>query len=210
MKKLTHILLTTALVGLVWTLPSSVNAQITDGFFKAAGSPANPEVEATWNRYYSYEGITDLTKKLADAHPDLVKRESIGKSYEGRDIWLLTVTNHSQGNADRKPAMYIDGNIHSNEIQGTEVSLYTAWYLAEMYGQNDFITQLLDEKTFYIAPTINPDGRENFFEEPNNSSSPRSGMKPIDDDMDGQVNEDKYDDLNGDGSITYMRRKNPR
>ncbi len=210
MKKLTHFLLFTAFAGLIWMQPSTAQAQITDGFFQAAGSPANPKVEASWNRYFTYETITDFTKELADTHPNLVKRESIGKSYEGRDIWLLTVTNFKESNADRKPAMYIDGNIHSNEIQGTEVSLYTAWYLAEMFGKNEFITQLLNEKTFYIAPTINPDGRENFFEAPNTASSPRSGMKPIDNDLDGKVNEDKYDDLNGDGSITYMRRKNPR
>ncbi|MTI87186.1 MAG: peptidase M14 [Balneolaceae bacterium] len=186
------------------------NAQLTDGVFRAAGTPANPKVDATWNHYYNYKGISELTKELANTHPDLIKRTSIGKSYEGRDIWLLTVTNFNEGDADRKPAMYIDGNIHSNEIQGTEMSLYTAWYLAEMFGSNDFINQLLTEKTFYIVPTINPDARENFFNEPNTASSPRSGMKPIDNDGDFMVNEDKYDDLNGDGSINMMRRKNPR
>jgi hypothetical protein len=147
---------------------------------------------------------------MVQAYPNLIKRQSIGKSYEGRDMWLLTISNFKVGDADRKPAMYIDGNIHSNEIQGTEVALYTAWYLTEMFGKNEFITELLNEKTFYIVPTINPDARENFFDAPNNANSPRSGMKPIDDDMDGKVNEDKYDDLNGDGSITLMRRKNPR
>lgn len=188
----------------------TAKAQLTEGVFPAAGSPSNPEVAASWNQYYNYQGISDLTKKLADAHPDLVKRTSIGKSFEGRDIWLLTVSNSKERNPDRKPAIYIDGNIHSNEIQGTEMAMYTAWYLAEMFDSNDFINQLLDEKTFYIVPTINPDARENFFAEPNTASSPRSGMKPIDNDGDGKVNEDKMDDLNGDGSITMMRRKNPR
>ncbi|MBD3617767.1 MAG: peptidase M14 [Gracilimonas sp.] len=210
MKNIIYTTLFTFLVtGLL--LNQSAEAQTSvDGFFPAAGSPVNPEVQASWNRYYNYQGISDLTKELADAHPNLIKRESIGKSYEGRDIWLLTVTNFAQGNPNRKPAMYIDGNIHSNEIQGTEVSMYTAWYLAEMFGDNEFITQLMNEKTFYIVPTINPDGRENFFDAPNTASSPRSGIKPIDNDLDGEMNEDGYDDLNGDGSITMMRRKNPR
>ncbi|MDR9417994.1 M14 family metallopeptidase [Gracilimonas sp.] len=210
MKNIKYTLLLIVCMGLGFGLNQTAEAQVTEGVFPAAGSPANPEVHASWNKYYDYQGITELTAALAEAHPNLIKRESIGKSYEGRDIWLMTVTNFNEGNADRKPAMYIDGNIHSNEIQGTEVSLYTAWYLAEMYGDNDFITQLLDEKTFYIVPTINPDGRENFFKAPNTASSPRSGVKPIDNDLDGEVNEDGYDDLNGDGSITMMRRKNPR
>jgi len=45
----------------------------------------------------------------------------------------------------------------SSEIQGTEIAMYTAWYLCEMYDENAFINQLLKDKTFYIAPTINPE-----------------------------------------------------
>lgn len=106
--------------------------------------------------------------------------------------------------------MYIDGNIHSNEIQGTEIALYTAWYLSEMFNSVDFIKQLLNEKVFYIVPTINPDAREHFMKEPNTASTPRSGLKPLDDDGDGLKDEDSFDDLNGDGHITMMRRKNKR
>lgn len=190
------------------TLPA--RAQLTDGVFPAAGSPANPEVDATWNHYYNYKGISELTKQLAKAHPDLVRRRSIGKSVQGRDIWLLTVTDFKEGDPDQKPAMYIDGNIHSNEIQGTEMAMYTAWYLAEMYDEVDFIHELLKNKVFYIAPTINPDARVHFMREPNTPHSPRSGLKPLDDDGDGRLEEDGFDDLNDDGSITMMRRKNNR
>lgn len=210
-KAITSIVLTAA-VGLLfggWAQPAF--AQEDTGFFQAAGSPANPKVQASWNRYYNYKGITELTEQLAEAHPDLIRRESIGKSYEGRDIWLLTVTNFNEGgDPDRKPAIYIDGNIHSNEIQGTEMSLYTAWYLAEMHGKTEFLTELMRDKVFYIVPSINPDARENYMKEGNTASSPRSGMKPLDDDGDGLVDEDTYDDLNGDGHITMMRRKTDR
>lgn len=191
-------------------IPADASAQLTDGVFPAVGTPGNPKVDATWNHYYDYQGITELTREIADAHPDLVQRTSIGKSYEGRDMWMLTITNFKNGDAGRKPAMYIDGNIHSNEIQGTEVALYTAWYLTEAFGNIDFITELLNEKTFYIVPSISPDARENFMKQPNNPNSPRAGMVPIDNDGDGEVDEDGYDDLDGDGSITYMIRKTPR
>lgn len=204
-----HILFSACLFLLMYSWQPAL-AQIADGSFPASGSPGNPKVQASWNHYYSYEGISALTKQMVDAYPNLVKRQSIGKSVQGRDIWLLTITNFNKGKADQKPAMYIDGNIHSNEIQGTEVALYTAWYLSEMFDEVDFIHTLLDNKTFYIVPTINPDARENFMVEPNTASSPRSGMKPIDDDGDGLVDEDGMDDLNGDGSITAMRRKSDR
>jgi hypothetical protein len=185
-------------------------AQSNPNVFRALGTPENPKVQASWNHYYTYDGMVDLMERLQTAYPDLVKLESIGKSYEGRDIWVITLTNFNNRPHTEKPGFWIDGNIHSNEIQGTEVSLYTAWYLAESYNDLAYIRELMDDRVFYIAPSINPDGRVHFMEQPNNANSPRSGVLPIDDDGDGTLAEDGYDDLNGDGHITQMRRKNPK
>ncbi|MFN2395600.1 MAG: M14 family metallopeptidase [Bacteroidales bacterium] len=191
-----------------------VSAQSQDGravenFFKASGTPVNPKVQVRWNRYYTNEGLLEISRQLEKAYPDLVEIKSIGKSYEGRDLWLLIVSNHTNKPHTEKPAFWIDGNIHANEIQTAEVSLYTAWYLAGNFGKNEFITQLLDEKVFYILPVMNPDGREHYMNQPNTMSSPRSGTLPLDDDGDGWVGEDSSDDLNDDGHITQMRRRNP-
>lgn len=198
-----------SLIILLALFPICAKSQDADLFFKAAGSPANPKVQVSWNRYYTYDGITDLCNRLAKAYPGLVTMESAGKSYQGRDIIALTITDRSVGNSSLKPGFYIDGNIHSNEIQGTEMALYTAWYLCEMFNENRFINQLLKDKTFYILPTINPDARQYFMDEPNTASSPRSGLVPMDNDRDGLYDEDGYDDLNNDGVISMMRRKSP-
>jgi hypothetical protein len=188
----------------------SVQAQQPNQVFKGAGSPVNPKVPMSWNRYNDHAGITDICKKIAAAHPDLCKLESIGKSFQGRDLWCLTISDFKNGgDVSRKPAMYIDGNIHSNEVQGSEFALYTAWYLTESFGDTKYLQELLAEKTFYIVPTINPDARDNFFHEANNASSPRSGLIPVDNDRDGAVDEDGYDDLDKDRNIVMMRRKNP-
>lgn len=176
---------------------------------RAIGSPANPKVPMRWNHYNDYAGISKFCQDMAKAHPNLVRVESMGKSYQGRDMWVLVVSDFKTGNADRKPGFYIDGNIHSNELQGSEIAMYTAWYLAESFGKVEFITNLLKDKTFYIAPSINPDAREDFIRNPNSSGTPRSGMMPMDDDGDGYVDEDMFDDLDGDGSIVQMRRKSP-
>lgn len=197
------------IAGLALATTLHVHAQKADQVFKAAGSPVNPKVPISWNKYYDHAGITDICKKIAAAHPELCKLESIGKSYQGRDLWCLTISDFKKGDAMRKPAMYIDGNIHSNEVQGAEFALYTAWYLTESFGDTKFIQELLADKTFYIVPTINPDARDNFFHEPNTASTPRSGLIPVDNDRDGLVNEDGFDDLDGDGNIVMMRRKNP-
>lgn len=187
----------------------SVKAQTPAQLFKAAGSPVNPKVAISWNRYNDHAGITEICKKIAAAYPNLAHLESIGKSFKGRDLWCLTITDFKKGDPAKKPGMYIDGNIHSNEVQGSEFALYTAWYLTETFNDTKFVQELLADKVFYIVPTINPDGRDSYFHEPNTANSPRSGVIPVDNDRDGLVDEDGYDDLDGDNEILMMRRKNP-
>jgi hypothetical protein len=203
MKKISvHAIFTSLFLLLTLSSP----AQNDELFFRAAGSPSDPKVQVSWNKYYTYEGVVDICNRLAKAYPDLVTLESAGKSYQKRDILVLTISDKKVQNPDYKPGFWIDGNIHSIEIQGTEMALYTAWYLCEMYNENAFIKQLLKDKTFYISPTINPDGREYFTTV---GVPPRSGLVPRDNDRDGLLDEDGYDDMNNDKNISQMRRKNP-
>ncbi len=203
MKKIFSFIITASLLLI---LSVAVNGQADELFFRAAGTPANPKVQTSWNKYYTYAGVVDLCTRLAKAYPDLVTMESMGKSYQGRDMIVLTISEKKALDPGKKPGFWIDGNIHSIEMQGTEMALYTAWYLCEMYNDNAFIKQLLKDKTFYIAPTINPDAREYFTAV---GVPPRSGLVPRDNDRDGLVDEDGYDDLNNDKNISQMRRKNP-
>ncbi|MCP4292613.1 MAG: hypothetical protein GY780_12355 [bacterium] len=169
-----------------------------------AGTP-----QLTWDHYYDQEMVTDALKQMHKAWPNLTELQSLGQSAEGRDIWCLTITNEKTGSAESKPAMYVDGAIHGNEIQATEVCLYTAWTLLTKYGQWDRITELLDEKSFYIIPTINVDNRARFFTDPGGYSIGRSARIPYDDDGDGLLDEDPPNDLDGDGRILQMRIKDP-
>ena len=194
-------------LGLSAQMENQLPADLTG--MRAIGSPSDPKVPMSWDRYHNNEQITAFCNDLAKAYPDLVKVEAIGKSYEGRDILALHITDFTTGKPELKPGFYIDGNIHANELQCTEVALYTAWYLAESFGHVDFIKQLLKDKIFYILPTISPDSREYFLYEPNTANSSRTGRMPFDDDGDGLIAEDKYDDLDGDGNIVMMRRKSP-
>ena len=178
--------------------------------YRAAGTPAAPKVDVRWNVYHDYDQATELLKRLVKAHPDLARLQSLGKSHEGREMWLLTITDTSGGQPDEKPAFWIDGGIHANEIQASEVVLYTAWWLCEMHADTAKVKELLSERTFYLVPMMSPDSRQAHFDEPNTTHSPRSGQVPIDDDDDGRVDEDKPNDLDGDGSITTMRVRDPK
>lgn len=72
-----------------------------------------PDVQ--FNKYYRYQDLTSILHSYAEEFPHLIRIESIGKSYESRDLWLLTVTNFATGSDEEKPALWVDGNIHAVE-----------------------------------------------------------------------------------------------
>ena len=120
---------------------------------------------------------------------------------------VMTINNPETGSEMSKSAMFIDANMHGNEIQGGEVCLYTIWYLMENYGRIDKVTQLVDERVFYIMPVVNPDGRDYFMDETGQGS--RTGHVPVDSDNDGLFDEDGPNDLNGNGTIEQIRKYVP-
>jgi len=167
------------------------------------------KVDIAWNRMYDYAETTAILRKLVDAYPDLLSMRSLGESVEGREMWLVILNNDETGAHDEKPAMYIDANIHGNEVQSTEVVLYTIWYLTKSYGELDPLTELIDRASFYFVPMVNPDSRDHWFHNPNTAHSQRSGQRPTDNDYDGLKDEDAPDDIDGDGNITRMWRFDP-
>lgn len=177
--------------------------------FPALGTSSNVAVSVSWNRFYDNAALGTILSRLHEAFPDLTRLYSIGQSVAGRDLWCLEVSAFKVGTVARKPGMYIDGNIHGNEVQGAEAVAYTAWYLCHQYGALEKVTDLLDHYVFYLIPTINPDGREQWLFHAQSAHSSRSGVRPYDNDRDGVADEDDVDDLDGDGSITQMRIKDP-
>ncbi|WP_104905284.1 M14 family zinc carboxypeptidase [Nostoc sp. 'Lobaria pulmonaria (5183) cyanobiont'] len=108
--------------------------------------------DVRFDKYYRYEDLTRIVHSYAKEFPQLVRIESIGKSYEGRDIWLLTVTNFATGAHQEKPAVWVDGNIHATELAPSSVCLYLLQTLVTAYGTHSEITRCLDTRTFYICP----------------------------------------------------------
>lgn len=163
------------------------------------------KVPLRFDFYYSYDKVVEALKALNAAYPGMTKLDQVGKSEEGRVIWALTINNPKTGEPLSKPGVYVDGNIHGNEIQAGEVCLYLANRLLTNYGKLKDITDVVDRNVYYIIPVVNVDGRAHFFEDANNPSSNRGLRIPVDDDRDGLNDEDGPDDINGDGSITNMR-----
>jgi murein tripeptide amidase MpaA len=158
--------------------------------------------EFPFDRYIRYGELTALLTETAKAHPERCRLESIGKSYEGRDIWCVTVTNFATGSDREKPAFYADGNIHATEVSPTTACLYLLHKLLTEYETDPQITRALDTRAFYLIPRVNPDGAELFL-----SDTPRylrSSTRPYPFDEE-PVEGIKREDINGDGLSLQMR-----
>ena len=153
-----------------------------------------------FSRYYRYGEVTEMLQAYQREFAGLASLESIGKSYEGRDIWALTITNRAQGDPLEKPGFYIDGNIHGSEVTASVTALYFAWTLLSGHGDDEVVTQMVDETAFYIIPIVSPDGVEHVL---SNTGFVRSGTRvyPHEEERDGLYEED----LDGDGMISSMR-----
>jgi hypothetical protein len=167
-----------------------------------------PKVEIPWNRLYPLDELYAHFERLAAAYPGWLSGEVIGHSSEGRELRVYTL-GKPRGDAAPLPAMWIDGNVHGNEVQGSEAILYLCWYLLENEATNPRVAELLERARFYLCPSVNPDGRDLWFHGANSANSSRSGTQPLDSDRDGRFDEDPANDLDGDGSITQMRKYLP-
>jgi murein tripeptide amidase MpaA len=160
-----------------------------------------------FNRFYRYNELTRLLKAYAKEYPDLIRLESIGKSHEGRDVWLVTATNVKSGADLEKPAFWVDGNIHASEVTASAAALYLIQSLVTNYGTDENVTRALDTRAFYIVPRVNPDGAEwALADRPRVIRSSTREYPYSDDPIDGLV---AGEDLDGDGRILQMRVEDP-
>jgi murein tripeptide amidase MpaA len=159
-----------------------------------------------FDRYYRYDDLTRILYEFAQEYPKLTTLESIGKSHEGRNIWVLTITNHETGAHNEKPALWADGNIHASEVSATSACLYLINKLLTGYGTNDDITRAVDTRTFYICPRFGPDGAELALAEKPRIIRSSTRPYPYDEEpFGGLISED----LDGDGRILQMRLPDP-
>jgi murein tripeptide amidase MpaA len=163
-------------------------------------------VDVQFDTYYRYKDLTRILREYAAAYPGLVHLESIGKSYEGRDIWLVTVTNFDTGEDADKPALWVDGNIHAVEVAPSTLCLYLIDHLVNQYNQDPEVTRCLDTRVFYICPRVNPDGAELALADEPKLIRSSTRPYPYDEEPIGGLVEE---DIDGDGRILDMRIPDP-
>ena len=154
-----------------------------------------------FDTFYRYDDLTKLLFAYAEAMPTLAAVQSMGKSYEGRDIWVVTLTNVATGAADDKPAFWADGNIHAAELTASTAVLYFLNELLTKYGRDADITRLLDTRTVYLCPRLNPDGAELALADRPRHIRSSTRRYPYDEEpVEGLTAED----IDGDGRVLFM------
>jgi hypothetical protein len=158
-------------------------------------------------KYHTYTELTSMLQNLTNANPALVKLESIGKTLEKRDIWMLQIANPAGIPLAERPGLLIAANFEADHLVGSELAVFIADYLVKNSATNAAVKQRLNESVIYVVPRVNPDGAEAMWAPL--KWARRTNVKPMDDDNDGRIDEDSPIDLNKDGFITVMRVKDP-
>nr|XP_023668389.1 carboxypeptidase M-like isoform X2 [Paramormyrops kingsleyae] len=111
-------------------------------------------------RYHNTVEMEQYLKSVIDNYPSFTHLHSIGKSVEGRELWVLVLgkfpTEHKLGIPEFK---YV-ANMHGNEVVGRVLLLQLIEHLTKNYLRDPSVTLLLNSSRIHILPSMNPDGFE--------------------------------------------------
>ena len=155
-----------------------------------------------YDHYFKYDELKADLEFFAAKYPDLAELGVNCVTEEGRNQYVLTLTNKKTGDALSKPGWYLDGNIHAGEVTSTQCAVHTVDYLLTNYGTDTEVTKLLDSMTVYVIPRVTPDGAETYLTSPKTLRSVNRDYMP----KKGGVRDE---DLDGDGVVRMMRIETP-
>jgi len=151
--------------------------------------------------YGNYSQMTQRIRTLKDNYPDKMQFKSLGKTDGGKDIWVITL---GKGETDKHPAIAIVGGVDGRHLLGVEMAMG----LAERMLTQPNVDNMLAKNTFYIFPNVQPDATEQYFAPLRYERTVNA--RNTDNDRDGYLNEDPYEDLNNDRMISSMRVESPK
>ena len=122
-------------------------------------SAAASQFPVGYQAYHTYAELTADVAATAAAHPDIVSMFSIGKSYQGRDIWAVKISDNVTVD-ENEPEVLYDGGTHSDEHMGVEMTLHIMHWLVNGYGTDPRITNIVNTREVWIILAVNPDGAE--------------------------------------------------
>lgn len=111
------------------------------------------------SRYHNYaEMNAEINQRIA-AHPNLISKRVIGKSYEGRDIIAVKISDNVATD-EAEPEVLFTHHQHAREHLTVEMALYLIRELGDDYGTDSRVTNAVNNREIWIVPDVNPDGGE--------------------------------------------------
>jgi carboxypeptidase D len=150
------------------SLKMGVSSRDADGFYEKPSFT-----------HHNYTALEKFLEKLHDNYPSITRLYSIGKSVEGRELYVLEMTSESKEHEIEKPQMRYVANMHGNEVVGREILLLFCKYLCENYGTDPRVTRILNGVQLHVLPSLNPDGYELAHEDDYNGSKGRANAHGV-------------------------------
>ena len=110
--------------------------------------------------YHNYNELTDFLININSEFPTITNLFSIGQSVQGRELWVLEISDNPGINEIEPEFKYI-ANMHGDETVGRELCLYLISWFVNGYGSDERATDLINDTSIFIMPSMNPDGFEN-------------------------------------------------
>ncbi|CAL9448818.1 carboxypeptidase [Streptomyces sp. DH-12] len=111
------------------------------------------------SRYHNYAEMTAEIDQRIAAYPSIMSKRVIGKSYQGRDIVAVKVSDNV-GTDEAEPEVLFTHHQHAREHLTVEMALYLLRELGAGYGTDARITRMVQQREIWIVPDLNPDGGE--------------------------------------------------
>jgi predicted deacylase len=119
-----------------------------------AAGLALPRVSAA---YHTPGEVRSELRRVARAHPDLVRLSTIGRSAQGQPIMMAKVSDHPERD-EPEPEVFVNARIHAREHMTTEQALALLGWLTDGYATSSRVREIVDSTEVFIVPDLNPDG----------------------------------------------------
>ncbi|WP_306999195.1 M14 family metallopeptidase [Amycolatopsis thermophila] len=137
-------------------------ALVTGAALLTAAAPARAaaaDFPAGDEGYHTYAEVTAELQKAAANHPDLVALSSVGKSFEGRDLNVLKISDDVAAD-EGEPEVLFTCNQHAREHLTTEMCLHIVQRFTDGYATDPNVRAMVDGHVIWVIPNVNPDGSE--------------------------------------------------
>ncbi|MBO4159826.1 zinc carboxypeptidase [Micromonospora sp. MMS20-R2-23] len=111
------------------------------------------------SNYHDYAELTTVVNQVVADHPAIARKISIGKSYEGRDLMAVKISDNV-GTDEAEPEILFNSQQHAREHLTVEMAIYLLNLFTDSYGTDSRITSIVNSREIWIVPTVNPDGSE--------------------------------------------------